>query len=68
MEKTNILEDALEAVAKGLREFGYPDVTKDMIREHHAAWKKGEEGEGVIFLFAKGYFEDHVKLFGTPDV
>ena len=29
-------------IAKGLREFGYPDVTPEMIKEIHLAWHEGK--------------------------
>jgi hypothetical protein len=56
---------AYQAAARNLREFGYADITPDMIREAHEAWLAGRDlPHGVIGMFAKGYFEDHPELFG----
>jgi hypothetical protein len=44
----DILKEGFEAGAKGLRDFGYPDVTASMIEEAHGRWQRGEEPEGVI--------------------
>lgn len=64
-----MLKRAYEAVAKGLREFGYPDVTAAMIQEAHAAWLAGKTAgqlpHGVIGQFAERDFEKRPDLFGT---
>lgn len=56
------LNDAMEAVARSLREFGYPDVTAAMCREIYDAWKanpKAKLPHGVVGMFAKSQFDDH---------
>lgn len=53
---------ACETVAKSLREFGYPDVTGDMIAEVMHAWVDGKRGEelphGIIGRFAESQFDE----------
>ena len=42
------------AIAKSLREFGYSDVTGEMIAEVHAAMKLGDPlPHGIIGMFAQ---------------
>jgi hypothetical protein len=47
---------AFEAVAKSLREFGYPDASADMVRETWDAMKAGkpedEMPHGIVGRFA----------------
>jgi len=56
------LDNAMEAVAKSLREFGYPDVTAKMIREIFDKWEDGNVfpnlPHGVIAGFAEKQFEE----------
>lgn len=53
-----------KAIARNLREFGYPDVTPEMIQETHeaidagAADSGGDLPHGVVGMFAKGMLED----------
>jgi hypothetical protein len=63
----DILKEGFEAGAKGLRDFGYPDVTASMIEEAHGRWQRGEEPEGVIQMFAFKNFDDYPSIFGRPD-
>lgn len=50
---------AYQAIAKMLREFGYPDVTHEMIGEIHKAISKNEPlPHGVIGLFAEKYLKE----------
>lgn len=55
-----MLDDAMEAVARSLREFGYPDVTALMIREIFDVWETGKRfphlPHGVIGAFAERQF------------
>ena len=52
-------EKVFAAIARGLREFGYPDVTAAMIAEVEAAWRKGEPlPHGVIGMFAERDFNE----------
>jgi hypothetical protein len=60
--KPYTLADAMEAVARSLREFGYPDVTAAMIREIYDAWEAGRRfpdlPHSVIGGFAERQFEE----------
>lgn len=60
------LQDAYEAIARSLREFGYPDVTSAMIRETHKAMKEGKEGadlpHGIVGRFASSQLEEHADV------
>lgn len=55
-------QDAFEAVAKSLREFGYPDATASMIAEVYAAMKEGKTGmdlpHGIVGMFAERQIEE----------
>ena len=56
---------AYKAVARNLREFGYPDVTTEMVEEIHGAFKAGTPlPHGIIGMMAGGQFEEHPKTFG----
>lgn len=52
----------MDSVAKGLREFGYPDVTGKMIREIYDQYKTGVRfpalPHGVIGGFAESQFDE----------
>jgi len=62
------LKKGFQAQARSLREFGYPSVTAELVAEHHAAWKRGENRPtDVIFMFNKKAFEDYTEIFGEPD-
>lgn len=61
----NALEEGFEAQARAMREFGYSDVTADMIREHHEKWKRGEKNTDVIGMFSESAFKDYPQIFGT---
>lgn len=60
--RTYTLSDAMEAVARSLREFGYPDVTAAMTREIFDAWEAGKRfpdlPHGVIGGFAERQFDE----------
>jgi len=62
MSKT---DKAFEAQARSLREFGYPDVTADMVREAYRKWQAREPMQGIIEMFCESAFQDHTDLFGT---
>jgi hypothetical protein len=51
-------ERAMESIAKSLRDFGYRDVTAQMISEVYDAWVAGKRGHeelphGVVGAFAE---------------
>jgi hypothetical protein len=47
------------AIARNLRDFGYPDVTPSMIQDTHAALMDGEDlPHGIIGMFAEGQLRD----------
>ena len=62
----SILEQVLEAQAKSLVEFGYPDVTADMVRAAHEQWLRGEEPSDIIAMFCVEAFKEHPMIFGKP--
>jgi hypothetical protein len=53
-------QQAFGAVARNLREFGYPDVTPKMVAETYAAMRRGESKmpHGIVGMFAKGQLEE----------
>jgi hypothetical protein len=59
-----ILQEGFEAQAASLRDFGYPDVTAEMIREAHRKWMAGEDLVGIIEMMCERAFEDHPRIFG----
>lgn len=52
--------EVCEAVARSLREFGYPDVIAAMVGEILTAYLAGKRGNnlphGIIGIFAEGQF------------
>lgn len=60
----SILERGFEAQARSLREFGYPDVTADMVRQAHEKWVAGQEASEIIGMFCERAFEEHPEIFG----
>ena len=60
----SILEQGFEAQAKALRDFGYPDVTAEMVKAAYEKWVKGDDMEGVIEMFCAAAFDDHPQIFG----
>ena len=66
------LGDAMEAVARSLREFGYTDVTAKSVREIYDAWLAGKRfpdlPHGVIGGFAERQFDEVAdKLKSLPE-
>lgn len=60
-----LLSEGFEAQAKAMREFGYPDVTADMIRQNHEAWRRGEKATDVIAMFSERAFKEYPMIFGN---
>jgi hypothetical protein len=57
--------ETYRAIAKNLREFGYPDVTPLMIEEVWYAMQNGEAiPHGVVGMFAKSQLTE---TLGEPD-
>lgn len=47
------------AIARNLREFGYPDVSSRMVRDVHEAMKLGDDlPYGVVGMFAQDQLAD----------
>lgn len=68
MRTLTTLQRGYEAVARNLREFGYPDVTAGMVAEIHDAMKSGKElPHGVIGMFAKSQMEERPDIFGGAE-
>lgn len=61
---SNALDEACEAQARALREFGYSDVTAEDVLAAHGRWLRGETASDVISRFCEGAFEGHPRLFG----
>jgi len=61
---TNLLKNGFEAQAKSLRDFGYPDVTAEMVAAAHNKWAKGEALTDIISMFCQRAFEEHPEIFG----
>ncbi len=58
-------ERAYAAIARNLREFGYPDVTAAMIADVHQAVEDGQPlPHGIIGLFAKDQLRENPEIFG----
>jgi hypothetical protein len=54
-----------EAIARSLKDFGYPDVTADMIREIAEAKSKGESlPHGVVGMFAEDQLDSVIEAGG----
>lgn len=50
---------ALHRIAASLREFGYQDVTAEMVAEIHTAYVKGEKHpHGVVGMIVYGKMEE----------
>ena len=64
---TSILEQGFEAQARILRDFGYPDVTVEMVAEAHADWRAGKEPANIIARFCESAFEECPRVFGKQD-
>jgi hypothetical protein len=60
--------EIVEAIAKSLREFGYPDASDEMIAEIWTAYERGDETmpHGVIGLFAENQLDGIAEI--RPDV
>lgn len=56
----------IDAQAAAMRDFGYPSVTFDLVKEYHTAWVKGDSKSDVVYLFCKSVFEEYPDIFGTP--
>jgi hypothetical protein len=52
--------DAMESVARSLREFGYPACSAAMVSEVYDAWETGKPlPHGIIGMMAQGQFEEN---------
>lgn len=61
-----LLQRGFAAQAESLRDFGYPDVTPEMVAKAHADWVAGKTASDVIAMFCERAFEDHPQIFGKP--
>lgn len=62
----DLLQRGFAAQAQSLREFGYPDVTAEMVATAHGKWQRGEELTDVIEMFCESAFNEHPSIFGIP--
>lgn len=57
------LNDALDAIARSLREFGYPDASLEMMRDTWAAFRAGKRDadlpHGIVGMFAARQMEEN---------
>lgn len=68
MSNPPLFDKACEAQAAALRDFGYPDVTPEMVRERHTKWKTREDQSGdIIAMFCIREFDDRPEFFGEQD-
>ena len=60
---------AYEAIARSLREFGYPDAECGMIRDTHEAMVAGKEEmpHGIIGMFAQRELEENDWIEKLPE-
>jgi hypothetical protein len=56
--RTEISDRIVSVMAGGLRDFGYPDVTSEEVRDWCDALVRGEEPSDVCAMFVKGWLED----------
>ena len=63
--KETILQQGFRAQANSLTDFGYRDVTPEVVAAAHKKWISGEELSGIIERFCEGAFKDHPEIFGT---
>ena len=63
----SILQQGFKGQAASLRDFGYPDVTSEMVAKAHADWIAGKEPTDVIAMFCERAFEDHPQIFGKRE-
>lgn len=57
------MKDVYEAIARNLREFGYPDASATMIEETHKAMKAGQPlPHGVVGMFAQSQIQNNADM------
>jgi hypothetical protein len=61
------IDQAFEAQARSLREFGYRDVTEAHVRAAYDKWQKREPMADIVEMFCQSAFEDHPDLFGKAN-
>jgi hypothetical protein len=59
-----LFDQACEAQAIAMVEFGYPGITADFVREAHRKWKEREPLTDVVEMFCESAFNEHPMLFG----
>lgn len=69
MNADTLKRKGYEAVARSLREFGYPDASGLMVKETHEALLAGKRGmgelpHGVISMFAESQMRERPDVFG----
>jgi len=59
---TMLEQEVYEAVARSLREFGYPDATAQMVHDTHTAMVEGKSGaelpHGIVGRFAESQLKE----------
>ena len=63
MKRKITKQTAFESVARSLREFGYPDVTAQMVEDTWNAMKEGKKDadlpHGIVGRFAESQLSEH---------
>lgn len=67
MTDETLLKQGFKAQARSLREFGYPDVTAEMVEQAHKKWLTGEKATEIIAMFCERAFNEHPQIFGKPE-
>ncbi|OHV73359.1 hypothetical protein [Ensifer sp. LCM 4579] len=59
------LEQAFEAQARSMRDFGFTDVTAATIKDHYTLWRAGRELPGdPVFGLSRHAFNTFPDIFG----
>lgn len=59
-----LLQQGFNAQSRALTDFGYPDATPELVRQHYEVWKRGNRLDDVIFQFNAEAFDEHPAIFG----
>jgi len=63
---TTITDQQISTMGNALRDFGYPSVTDESVREKTEALLKGDKASDVISMFIRDWLRDANLLGGTP--
>ena len=60
----SVLQEAYEAQAKALCDFGYSGTTAAMVEGAHTKWIADQPAVGIIEMMCFGAFRDYPQIFG----